>query len=92
MIKKFSKKLKMALITSALMALSVVSAFADVTTPTSMLDADVTALIQDFAADIVPTVVALLAILIPTGLILWGIGFAVKKGLAFIQKKAKQAV
>jgi hypothetical protein len=55
--------------------------------PTSLLNADVTALITGFAGDIVPTVLALVAILIPVGLTLWAIGFGVRKGIAFIQKK-----
>lgn len=67
-------------------------AFADQATPTSLLDDGVMNIIKDFAADIVPTVVALIGVLVPVGLTLWGIGFAVKKGINFLQKRAKQAV
>ena len=65
---------------------------ADVLSPTSMLDEGVVSVVSDFAADIVPTVLALIVILVPVGLTLWGIGFAVKKGINYIQSRAKQAV
>lgn len=61
-------------------------------TPTSLLPAEVTTLITDFAGDIVPTSLALLAIIVPAGLTLWAIGFGAKKGIAFLQKKASKAV
>lgn len=60
--------------------------------PTSLLNSDVTALITGFAGDIVPTVLALIAILVPVGLTMWAIGFAIKKGLSYIQKKANKSV
>ena len=59
---------------------------------TSLLTTDVTAIISGFAGDIVPTVLGLIAILVPVGLTLWAIGFGVKKGIAFLQKKASKAV
>ena len=59
---------------------------------TSLLTTDVSTIISGFAADIVPTVLAMIAILVPVGLTLWAIGFGVKKGIAFLQKKASKAI
>jgi len=58
----------------------------------SLLDAGVTTIISGFADNMVPTVMALLTILVPIGITLWAIGFGVKKGLAFVQSKAKTAL
>lgn len=66
--------------------------FADATTPTSMLDAQVNTIIGDFAADIVPTVLAVVAVVVPAGLTIWAIGFGIKKGLGFLQRRAKSAL
>lgn len=57
-----------------------------------MLPAEVQTILTNFAADIVPTVLALVGILVPVALTLFGISFGVKKGLAFIQKRAKQTL
>lgn len=87
------KKLKNKMVLSSLMVLSSISfCFADAATPKSMLSAETKALVQDFAADIVPTVLDLLVLLVPVGLTLWGIGFSVKKGINFLQKKASKAL
>lgn len=59
---------------------------------TSLLSADITALIKGFAADIVPTVMGLVGILVPVGLTLWAVGFGVKKGLAFLKKNANKSI
>lgn len=59
---------------------------------TSLLNASVTSLITDFAADMVPTVLAIVAIVVPVGLTLWAIGFGIKKGVGYIQKRASKAV
>lgn len=59
---------------------------------TSLLPTEVSTMITGFAGDIVPTVLALIAILVPTGLTLWAIGLGVKKGLSFLQRKASKAV
>jgi len=59
---------------------------------TSLLNASVTTLISDFAADMVPTVLAIVAIVVPVGLTLWAIGFGIKKGVGYIQKRASKAV
>lgn len=58
----------------------------------SLLNASVTSLITDFAADMVPTVLAIVAIVVPVGLTLWAIGFGIKKGVGYIQKRASKAV
>lgn len=58
----------------------------------SLLPAEVTTLITNFAGDIVPTVLAIIAIVVPIGLSCWAIGFGVKKALGFLQKKASKAV
>ena len=57
-----------------------------------MLPTGVTDIITDFAGHIVPTVLAVVAIIVPVGLGLWAMGFALKKGLGFLQKKASKAV
>ncbi len=59
---------------------------------TSLLNPSVTSLITDFAADMVPTVLAIVAIVVPVGLTLWAIGFGIKKGVGYIQKRASKAV
>jgi len=61
-------------------------------TATSLLPPEVTALIEGFAANIVPTVLAIIAIVVPIGLSCWAIGFGVKKAISFLQKKASKAV
>lgn len=63
-----------------------------VTAGASMLPSGVTDIINQFASDIVPTVLAVVAIIVPVGLALWAMGFALKKGLSFLQKKASKAV
>jgi hypothetical protein len=59
---------------------------------TSMLPNEVTVLLNGFAADIVPTVLALVSILIPVALTLFGISFGVKKGIQFIQNRANRTL
>ena len=49
-------------------------------------------MITTFAANIVPTVIALLVIIVPVGLTLWAIGFGLKKGLNYLKKSGKSAV
>jgi mannose/fructose/N-acetylgalactosamine-specific phosphotransferase system component IID len=61
-------------------------------TGTSMLDSATTGIIQGFADNLVPTVLGLIAIVIPVWLALWAISFAVKKGLTFLMRKAKSAL
>jgi len=61
-------------------------------TGTSILTTEVTTIVEQFGADLVPTVVALIGILVPVGLTLWAIGFAVKKGLRFLQRQAKKSI
>lgn len=59
---------------------------------TSLLPAEVVTVIEGFAGNIVPTVLAIIAIVVPIGLSCWAIGFGVKKAIAFLQKKASKAV
>lgn len=89
---KFSKKLRTAVLTCAVLAMSAVGVFADAVTPVSMLDAGAKGIINDFGADIVPTVIELIGILVPVGLTLWAIGFAVKKGIEFLQSRASDSI
>ncbi|MNN90659.1 hypothetical protein D3C81_2086500 [compost metagenome] len=49
-------------------------------------------LISGFANNIIPTVLAILVVIVPVGLSAWAIGFATKKGLAFLQRKASKAL
>ena len=58
----------------------------------SLIPEEATTLITSFAADIVPTALALIGILIPVGLTLWSIGFAVKKGISYLQRNADKSV
>lgn len=64
---------------------------ADAVTPTSLMDASVLGIVQDFAADLVPTILSVVTVVIPVGLTLFGIGFALKKGLGWLMRKAKSA-
>ncbi len=92
MFKRMKKRFVAFMVTCSALVAGMMSASADTTTPTSMLGDGVKGIINDFAADIVPTVIELIGILVPVGLALWAIGFAVKKGIGFLQKKAKKAV
>jgi fluoride ion exporter CrcB/FEX len=89
-VKEKASKAKVAILASTMTALSTVTAFAE--EGTSLIPAEVNTIIEGFAADIVPTVLGLIAILVPVGLTLWSIGFAVKKGLSFLKKNANKAV
>jgi hypothetical protein len=64
------------------------------TTPSAigLMPGEVVQTITDFSANIVPTVLGIIAIVVPVGLTCWAIGFGVKKGIAFLQKKASKAV
>ena len=66
--------------------------FSIMTAPTSLLEPAVVTIITDFSVRIVPTVLAVIAIVIPVGLTCWGIGFGVKKGINFLQRKANKAL
>jgi len=58
----------------------------------SLLDPAVVTTITGFASSIVPTVLAIIAIVVPIGLSCWAIGFGIKKALGFLQKKASKAI
>lgn len=49
-------------------------------------------MVSGFGTDIQTGVISLVGVLVPTGLTLWGIGFGLKKGLGFLQKKASKAL
>lgn len=90
---KRAKKLAVMLCVMAIvMVTTSIVALADAAEPTSLLDAGTKAVVEDFAADIVPTVMELIGVLVPVGLTLWGIGFAVKKGISFLQRRAKSSL
>ena len=59
---------------------------------TSLITGEVSTLISGFAAQIVPTVMSIVAIVVPVGLSCWAIGFGVKKAISALQKKASKAV
>jgi len=59
---------------------------------TSLLTAEVTEMITGFAGQIVPTAMGILAIVVPVGLTCWGIGFALKKGLAYLKRNANKTI
>ena len=59
---------------------------------TSLLTTEVTEMITDFAGQIVPTAMGILAIVVPVALSCWGIGFALKKGLAYLKRNAGKAM
>lgn len=59
---------------------------------TSLIPTETTAMITDFAGQIVPTATGILAIVVPVGLSAWAIGFGVKKGINFLQQKASKAL
>lgn len=61
-------------------------------TGTSLLTPETTGIISGFAADMVPTVLALIAIIVPVGLAMWGIGFGIRKGITYLQKRASNAL
>lgn len=56
------------------------------------LDDGITTLLVNIGADLVKTVLALVVILLPVGLTLWGIGFGVKKGIGFLKKNANKSI
>ena len=61
-------------------------------TGTSLLTTEITTMVTGFAADIIPTVMAVLTIVVPVGLTAWAIGFGIKKGIGYLQRKASKAV
>lgn len=60
--------------------------------PTSLLTTEVTALVTGFAQDIQPTVLELIGIIVPVGLGLWALGFGIKKGISYLQRRASKAI
>lgn len=93
-VKDFIKEKKTAVIctTGAVVASVPSFAFAEGETGKSLLDTTVINTIKGFAADIIPTIIAIVAIVVPIGLSCWAIGFGIKKGISFLQKKASKAI
>lgn len=58
----------------------------------SLLTPEATEIISGFAANLPVTVLALVAIIIPTGLSLWAMGLGLKKGINYLKTNARQAV
>lgn len=58
----------------------------------SLLPAEVSTLISLQAANIIPTVVALLQIIVPIGMACWALGMGIKKAITAIEKKASKAI
>lgn len=59
---------------------------------TSLLTSEITTMVSNFASSIIPTVMGILTIVVPVGLAAWAIGFGVKKGLGYLQRKASKAI
>ena len=86
------KKMSVGVFSTATMLSFPLVAHAETTPGTSLISTEVTAIITNFASQIVPTVLAILVIVVPVGLSCWAIGFATKKALSFLQKKASKAI
>lgn len=59
---------------------------------TSLLTTEVATVVSGFAADIMPTVLELIGIIVPVGLGLWALGFGIKKGISYLQRRASKAI
>lgn len=81
----FKKFALMAIATGVIVSTSMI-AFADELTPTSLLDTQTTQLVKDFGADLVPTYIALLLIVIPVGLAIFAIKLGAFKGIGMLKK------
>ncbi len=62
------------------------------TTGSSLITSDITDMVTSFANSLLPTVMAVLTIVVPVGLTLWAVGFAIKKGINYLQSKASKTV
>lgn len=89
---KVHKKLTIGATSTAVMITFPTVAMADGTGGTSLITPEITAIITNFANQIVPTILSILVIVVPVGLSCWAIGFATKKALGFLQKKASKAL
>lgn len=58
----------------------------------SLLDPQVSNIISNFADSLKPTVLEMIAIIVPAGLGIWAVGFGIKKGLAVLKGQAKRAL
>lgn len=59
---------------------------------TNLIPAEAMTTVTNLSANIVPTVLALVAIIVPVGMTCWAIGLGLKKGIAVLQKKASKAL
>lgn len=59
---------------------------------TSLLDTTTTTTVQGFADNLLPTVLAIVAIIIPAGLSIWALGLGINKGISYLQKRANHAI
>ncbi|WDV44500.1 hypothetical protein PV797_06815 [Clostridiaceae bacterium M8S5] len=91
-VKAFFKRNKLSVLTVVMMAMTCSMAFAvDAPAPKSLVDSGLMNIIKGFGADVVKTVTDIVTVIVPTGLVLWAIGFAVSKGVGFLQRKASKA-
>lgn len=91
-IKRNRSKIFAAFVSASVLVMSVTNVFASEATPTSMIDTATLQIVEDFAADTKPTVLAILAVIVPAGLTLFAIGLGVKKGINYLQRKASRAI
>lgn len=58
----------------------------------SLITSEVATVISGFASSLMPTVLALVAIVIPVGLSLWALGFGLRKGIGYLQRLAQRSI
>jgi|GEM_PF-1863402 len=58
----------------------------------SLLPASVSGMIVEQSANIIPTVVALLVIVIPISMSCWALGLGARKAINALQRKASKAI
>lgn len=90
-LKKRAKATKVAIATTVMTATATTMCFAS-GSPTSLLPAEAKTQLTGFAAQVLPTVLEIMGIVVGVGLSVWGASFGVKKGIAFLQKKASKAL
>ena len=62
------------------------------TTGSSLLTPEITSMVSGFGSSLVPTIMAILVIVVPVGLTCWAVSLGVKKGLNYLQHKASKAI
>lgn len=58
----------------------------------SLITSEVATVISGFASSLMPTVLELVAIVIPVGLSLWALGFGLRKGIGYLQRRAQLSI